>query len=106
MNTFAVAAAFALLPVAAFAQAPAPAIVVQGGQMREIMAKAVADQAARPTPIQHETIIGAPPYSLVLERRIGKAPAALHPAHAELMIILEGSGTLTTGGTLVEAGAP
>ncbi len=99
-------AALLLLPAAASAQAPAPAIVINGGQMAQIMAKAAADQAARPSPNQHESIISAPPYSLVLERRVGKAPAALHPAHAELMIILEGSGTLTTGGTIVGAGAP
>ena len=105
MKKIILAATLALLPVLAFAQAPAPAIVVLGGQMPQIMARAAADQAAKPTPVQHETIIGAPPYSLVLERRVGVAPAALHPAHAELMIILEGSGTLTTGGTMVGAGA-
>jgi mannose-6-phosphate isomerase-like protein (cupin superfamily) len=99
--------AFALLlaatPVAA--QTPGPAIVVSGDAMTHIMTKAAADQAAMPTPNQHEPIITARPYALVLERRVGKAPAALHPAHAELMIILEGGGTLTTGGTLAGAGA-
>lgn len=99
-------AAALLLPVMASAQTPAPAIVVLGDQMRAIMAKAAADQAATPTPNQHETIIAAPPYTLSLERRVGKAPAALHPAHAELLIVLDGAGTLTTGGTLVNPGAP
>ncbi len=96
-------AALVALPVSASAQAPAT--VISGGQMAQIMAKAAADQAARPSPNQHEPIISAPPYSLVLERRVGNAPSALHPAHAELLIILEGSGTLTTGGTMAGAGA-
>jgi oxalate decarboxylase/phosphoglucose isomerase-like protein (cupin superfamily) len=89
------------LPVLAQGAAPAPAIVINGGQMAQIMAKAAADQAATPTPNQHESIISAPPYSLSLERRVAKAPAALHASGAELMIVLEGSGTLTTGGTIV-----
>lgn len=101
-------AALAALAIPALAQsaAPAPAIVVLEGQMRQIMVKAAADQAATPTPNQHEPIIAAAPYSLVLERRVGKAPAALHPAHAELLIVLDGAGTLTTGGTLVNPGTP
>jgi mannose-6-phosphate isomerase-like protein (cupin superfamily) len=106
MKTLFLAAALAALALPAMAQAPAPAIVVNGEAMARIAAKAAADQAARPTPNQHETIISAPPYTLSLERRVGKAPAALHPAHAELLIVLEGSGTLTTGGTLADPGTP
>jgi mannose-6-phosphate isomerase-like protein (cupin superfamily) len=105
MQKLLLAAALAAFAVPAWAQMPAPAIVVGGSQMHQIMAKAAADQAAKPTPNQHEPIISAPPYALVLERRVGKAPAALHPAHAELMIILDGAGTLTTGGTMAGAGA-
>ena len=92
--------AFAL-PVLAQSAAPAPAIVINGGQMAQIMAKAAADQAAKPSPNQHEAIISASPYSLSLERRVGKAPAVVHTMGVELMIILDGSGTLTTGGTMV-----
>ncbi|MBV9550435.1 MAG: hypothetical protein JO256_12260 [Alphaproteobacteria bacterium] len=104
MKKFAFAALLA--STAASAQVPAPAIVVSGDAMPRIMAKAAADQAATPTPNQHEAIISAPPYTLSLERRVGKAPAALHPAHAELLIVLDGAGTLTTGGTLVNPGPP
>jgi quercetin dioxygenase-like cupin family protein len=89
------------LPATALAQALAPATVISGGQMAQIMARAAADQAAKPSPNQHEAIISAAPYSLVLERRVGTAPAVIHTAGVELMIILEGSGTLTTGGTMV-----
>jgi quercetin dioxygenase-like cupin family protein len=95
-----------LISSAASAQTLPPAIVVNGDAMPRIMAKAAADQAARPNPNQHEAIITARPYALALERRVGNAPAALHPAHAELMIILDGAGTLTTGGTMTGAGAP
>jgi mannose-6-phosphate isomerase-like protein (cupin superfamily) len=105
MKKFLFAAALAALAAPASAQAPAPAIVINGGQMAQVMAKAASDQAAKPSPNQHEAIISAPPYALALERRVGKAPAAVHPGHAELMIILEGSGTLITGGTLEGAGA-
>jgi mannose-6-phosphate isomerase-like protein (cupin superfamily) len=99
MRKLVFAAALAAFAVPALAQAPA--IVVNGDAMGRIMAKAAADQAATPTPNQHETIISAPPYTLSLERRVGKAPAAVHTLGAELMIVLDGSGTLTTGGALV-----
>ena len=90
-----------LAAIPASAQTPDPAIVVRGDAMTRIMAKAAADQSATPTPNQHEPIITAAPYSLVLERRVGKAPSVVHTAGIELMIILEGAGTLTTGGTIV-----
>jgi mannose-6-phosphate isomerase-like protein (cupin superfamily) len=46
-------------------------------------------------------ILEGTPYTLNLEYRIGKAPAGIHPHHAELMVVLEGGATITTGGTLV-----
>jgi len=101
MRKIVLVAALAAIAPPAVAQAPTPAIVINGGQMAQIMARAAADQSATPTPNQHETIIAAPPYSLVLERRVGKAPSVVHTAGVELMIILDGGGTLTTGGTMV-----
>src|SRR6185503_20001065 len=92
-------AALLALPVAASGQTPA--IVVSGDAMPRIIAKAVSDQAATPTPNQHEAIISARPYTLSLERRVTKAPAAVHTAGAELMIVLDGAATLTTCGMLV-----
>jgi quercetin dioxygenase-like cupin family protein len=99
MKKFALAAL--LISSAASAQTLPPAIVVNGEQMSRITAKAAAVQAANPTPNQHETIIAARPYTLSLERRVAKAPAATHSNGAELMIVLDGGATLTTGGTIV-----
>ena len=48
-------------------------------------------------------IITAAPDALNLEYRTGKAPAAVHTGQAELIIVLDGVGTITTGGTLVDA---
>jgi quercetin dioxygenase-like cupin family protein len=90
-----------LVSTAVSAQTLPPAIVVNGDAMGRITAKAAADQAANPTPNQHEAIIGARPYNLSLERRVAKAPAASHANGAELMIVLDGAATLTTGGTIV-----
>ena len=41
-----------------------------------------------------------PPYRANLEYRTGPAPAAVHEKEAELFYVIDGSGTLTTGGKL------
>jgi mannose-6-phosphate isomerase-like protein (cupin superfamily) len=94
-------AAALLLPEAAAAQTGG-AIIVSAEQIEQIRQDARAAQAPV-APSQSRPIIAAPPYALNLEHRTGKAPASLHPAEAEVIIVLDGAGTITTGGMLVNA---
>jgi mannose-6-phosphate isomerase-like protein (cupin superfamily) len=89
------------LPTAAIAQTPAPATVVTAAQVQALSAAAAAAQAGQPN--SHKPIIAAPGYTLNLEHRVARAPAAVHPADAEWMIVLDGAGTLTTGGKVAPA---
>jgi len=100
MRTFFLAAALTMLAAPALAQAPAPATIVSAAQVQALSAKAAAAQGGRP--LSKQTIIATDGYALNLERRVGKASAAVHPDDAEIMIVLDGGATLTTGGTLIE----
>jgi len=86
---------------AAVAQTSDPTIVA-AEQVAQIRAGARAAQAAT-APSMSRPIITAAPYVLNLEHRTGKAPASLHSGEAEIIIVLDGAGTITTGGTLVDA---
>jgi mannose-6-phosphate isomerase-like protein (cupin superfamily) len=101
--------AAALLLLAAFpasAQATNGAangvIMVSAEQVEQIRQSARAAQASA-TPIPpslSRPIIAAPPYALNLEHRTGKAPASQHPVEAEVIMVLDGAGTITVGGAL------
>jgi quercetin dioxygenase-like cupin family protein len=97
------AAALLLLTVgAAAAQAADNAVIVSAEQVEQIRQSARAAQAPA-APALSRPIITAAPYALNLEHRTGKAPASLHTGEAELIVVLDGAGTITTGGTLVNA---
>jgi mannose-6-phosphate isomerase-like protein (cupin superfamily) len=89
------------LPTAAMAQAPAPATVVTAAQVQALSAQAAAAQGGKPNSLK--PIIAAPGYTLNLEHRVARAPAAVHPTDAEWMIVLDGAGTFTVGGKLAPA---
>src|SRR4029077_7130078 len=93
--------ASALLLTASAAAAQTGAIVVSAEQVEQIRQSARAAQADRPS--SSKPIITAQPYALNLEHRTGKAPASVHGGEAELIMVLDGSGTITTGGSLVDA---
>ena len=96
--------AAALLLLAVFpAVAQTGVIVVSADQVEQIRQSARAAQGTRPSASQ--PIIAAPPYSFNLEHRTGQAPASLHTGEAEIIMVLEGAGTITTGGALVDATA-
>jgi quercetin dioxygenase-like cupin family protein len=100
MKTPIVATALLLLTsFPAAAQMPGGVIVVSAEQVEQIRQSARAAQAGRPSASQ--PIIAAPPYALNLEHRTGKAPASQHPVEAEIIMVLDGAGTITTGGALV-----
>jgi mannose-6-phosphate isomerase-like protein (cupin superfamily) len=87
---------------AAMAQIASDATVVSAEQVEQIRQSARAAQAPS-APALSRPIIAAAPYALNLEHRTGKAPASLHTGEAEVIIVLDGAGTITTGGTLVDA---
>ncbi len=70
---------------------------------KDIMAlvdKAKADRKGD-APVTAEPILLLAPYKAQLEYRPGNAPAAVHTEDAELMVVLQGTGNIITGGTLV-----
>ncbi len=100
------AALLFLAAVPAAAQMANGVIVVSAEQLEQIRQSAATQAAAMPAmPNRLKPIISAPPYLLNLEYRTGKAPASQHPAEAEVIIVLDGTGTVTTGGALVNAAA-
>ena len=71
---------------------------------KEIMGlveKAKADRKGD-APLVAEPILSMAPYRAQLEYRPGTSPAAVHEKDAELMVVLEGTGNIVTGGKLVE----
>jgi mannose-6-phosphate isomerase-like protein (cupin superfamily) len=54
-------------------------------------------------PLVSEPILALAPYRANLEYRTAIAPSALHETDAEVMYVIEGSGTIVTGGKLTEA---
>jgi mannose-6-phosphate isomerase-like protein (cupin superfamily) len=94
-------AAALLVPAAAFAQtAPDMKTIAHSADVQALIAKA---KTMPPKPLISQNIVGATPYRANLEYRTGPAaPASIHDKENELMYVVEGSGTLTLGGTLVD----
>lgn len=63
--------------------------------------KAKADRKGE-APLVAEPILVLAPYRAQLEYRPATAPAALHEKDAELMVVLQGTGNIVTGGKLVQ----
>jgi mannose-6-phosphate isomerase-like protein (cupin superfamily) len=86
----------------AFAQAAAPpAVFMNDKDIMSLVDKAKADRKGD-APVTAEPILLLAPYRAQLEYRPGNAPAALHEKDAELMVVLQGTGDIVTGGTLVD----
>jgi hypothetical protein len=100
-------AAALLIPLPAFAQAPTPPtkLFSSGADVQALIAKAKAEHKSGNTV---ELVVNAQGYPFQLEYRTATTPPSIHPTHAELIEVIEGSCTLVTGGTLVGAkpGAP
>jgi mannose-6-phosphate isomerase-like protein (cupin superfamily) len=73
---------------------------MSNSEIQALMAKAKAerkpDQANYTAPI-----LSLAPYRAQLEYRMLEAPAAVHEKDAEMMVVLDGTGVVTTGGKLV-----
>jgi mannose-6-phosphate isomerase-like protein (cupin superfamily) len=104
MRSLVLAAAVLAAPLTAASAQPAAAppmnIFTSASGVQDLIAKAKADRKPD-QPIIAEPILVLPPYRANLEYRTAKAPAAVHVKEAELMYVIEGQGTIVTGGTLV-----
>ena len=88
----------------ALAQQAAPPSMKTFMNNKEIMGlidKAKADRKGD-APLVAEPILSLTPYRAQLEYRPGTSPAAVHEKDAELMVVLEGTGNIVTGGKLVD----
>jgi mannose-6-phosphate isomerase-like protein (cupin superfamily) len=95
--------AVALLAQRPAAQNPPPALKLfaSSADVTAMIAKAKAERKPdQPNFIQ--PIVGAAPFTANLEHRVAgvAAPASVHETEAEMFYVVEGSGTLVTGGKL------
>jgi mannose-6-phosphate isomerase-like protein (cupin superfamily) len=96
-----VLAAVTMFSTAAFAQNAMMKTFAAGADIPALIAKAKADRKGD-APLVIEPIASLAPYNVSLEYRPGTSPAAVHEKDAELMYVLEGSGSIVTGGKLVD----
>lgn len=94
-------APYAIAQPAAPAAPPPMKIFTSSPDVQALIAKAKADRKDN-QPLVAEPILSLAPYRAQLEYRPGVSPAALHEKDAELMYVIEGTGTIVTGGRLVE----
>jgi len=92
------------LAPAAWAQqatAPAPKLFTSAGDLTAMIAKAKSDRKPDQANFA-QPILQLAPYNANLEYRVAgiNANASVHEREAEMFFVVEGSGTLVTGGTL------
>ena len=93
----------AMMASSAMAQQAAPAATtfMNNKEIMGLIDKAKADRKGD-APLVAEPILTLAPYRAQLEYRPGTSPAAVHEKDAELMVVLEGTGDIVTGGKLVD----
>jgi mannose-6-phosphate isomerase-like protein (cupin superfamily) len=105
MRTPFIAAAFlAVTASGALAQqaaGPAATVFMSDKDIMALVDKAKADRKGE-APVTAEPILLLAPYKAQLEYRPGNAPAAVHTEDAELMVVLQGTGNIITGGKLLD----
>ncbi len=96
-----------LLTVSVFAAAqtpaPAPKLFAAAGDVSALIAKAKAER--KPDQANFiQPIVRLAPYAANLEYRVGSvaAPASTHEKDIEIFYVVEGTGTMVTGGKLVD----
>lgn len=104
---FAMACCGAILGVAhAQSAAPAPEPMrdfMSAADVQGLIAKAKAN--VRPDQANYsQRILSSAPHRVNLEYRPIAGGASVHPTNEEMFFVVEGAGTLVTGGTLVPAG--
>lgn len=96
-----VLAAATMFSTSAFAQSAMMKTFAGAADIPALIAKAKADRKGD-APLVIEPLASLAPYGVSLEYRPGTSPAAVHEKDAEVMYVLEGSGTIVTGGKLVD----
>ncbi len=102
-----IAICFALVLICFFSARPLSAQAADGAVTKLASASDIQALAAK-AKAQHkpgdpntiESIIALAPYNVNLEYRTGVGPAAVHEHEAELFVVLDGTGTVVTGGKL------
>jgi mannose-6-phosphate isomerase-like protein (cupin superfamily) len=87
---------------------PAPAMVktfTSSAEVQQLIAKAKADRKGN-APTTSEPILSLAPYRANLEYRPIPGPAAVHDTEDEVMVVIEGAGTITLGGQMVNPSRP
>ncbi|MEQ1727853.1 MAG: cupin domain-containing protein [Vicinamibacterales bacterium] len=81
--------------------AAVPKLFASAGDVKALIARARAERKPD-QPNFSQPIVSLAPYNANLEYRVGglNAPASTHDKDAELFFVVEGSGTVVTGGTL------
>lgn len=74
-------------------------------EVQQLIAKAKADRKGD-APTTVEPILAFGTYHANLEYRPIAGPAALHDTENEIMVVIEGAGTITTGGQMVNPTRP
>ena len=103
MRAITISLVLTIAAAAAYAQQPAPPTKTfsSAADVAALLAKAKADHKDG-QPIVAENILHLAPYNANLEYRASVGPASVHEREAELFYVLEGSGTLVTGGKLTD----
>jgi mannose-6-phosphate isomerase-like protein (cupin superfamily) len=101
-NRIIAAMLFTLLAMSGTVRAadPAPQLFMDHNQIMSLVDKAKAERKGD-APMVSQPILSMSPYRAQLEYRPGTAPAALHEKDAELMVVLQGTGNIVTGGKLL-----
>jgi len=103
IKTLALAALIGALALPASAQAPAAPEMKTFTSSAEVQAMIAEVRKAHKTePTLARTLLSLAPIRAALEYRTATGPAAVHEKEAEMFYVIEGSGTLTTGGKLTE----
>src|SRR5689334_143106 len=94
-------AAALLVPLPALAQSESPPptrLFASSADVQSLIAKAKAEHKTGNTV---EVVVNDEGYPFQLEYRTDTTPPSIHPKHAELIEIIDGSCTLVTGGKMV-----
>ncbi len=94
------AAAAAPFALAQNAGPPPMKTFMASADIMALIDKAKADRKGD-APLVAEPILSLAPYRAQLEYRPGNSPPAVHEKDAEMMYVLQGTGTIVTGGKLI-----
>jgi mannose-6-phosphate isomerase-like protein (cupin superfamily) len=103
MRTIGICLALTLFAAAAIAQeggAQAVKTYSSASDVTALRAKAKSDRKGD-APIVVERILQLPPYNANLEYRAAIGPASVHEKEAEMFYVIDGGGTMVTGGKLL-----